>query len=60
MRKEKRAKRAFSTITLPTLLVEEVERIADEFGHWPRKTDFVRDAVMQKLERYKHELGERR
>lgn len=60
MRKKRRVKRVFSTITLLTLLVEEVERVVDEFGYWPRKTDFVREAVVQKLERYKKEMEERR
>lgn len=53
-----RGRGVFSTISLPTSLVEEVERIVEEFGYWPRKTDFVREAVVQKMERYK-ELEQR-
>jgi len=52
-------KRSYSAITLPRSLVEEVERIVEEFRYWPRKTDFVREAVMENLERYK-ELERRR
>ena len=55
---KKRERGVFSTISLPTSLVDEVERVVDEFGYWPRKTDFVREAVVQKMERYK-ELEER-
>ena len=58
--RNKRENPRFSTISLPTSLVREVERVVDEFRFWPRKTDFVREAVVQKLERYKHELEERR
>jgi len=50
----------FSTISLPTSLINEVERIVEEFKYWPRKTDFVREAVIEKLERYRKELEERR
>ena len=48
-------KSKFSTISLPTPLVEEVERIVLEFKYWPTKTDFVREAVLEKLKMYKKE-----
>jgi len=57
--KAKKGRGLFSTISLPTRLVEEVERIVKELGYWPVKTDFVREAVMEKMERYKKELKER-
>lgn len=43
----------FRTVSLPTRLVEEVEKVVEELGYWPTKTDFVREAVLQKLQKYR-------
>ena len=60
-RGRKRRKGAkFATISLPVRLIEEIERIVETFGYWPTKTDFVREAVVEKLELFKKELEERR
>ena len=56
MSKEKRVRGRFSTISLPTPLMEEVEKIVSELRYWPTKTDFVREAVLEKLETYKKKL----
>ena len=56
MAKLKKEKSKFSTISLPTPLVEEVERIVSKFKYWPTKTDFVREAVLERLEKYRKEL----
>jgi len=59
-RRRKRRKGAkFATISLPVRLIEEIERIVETFGYWPTKTDFVREAVLEKLERFKKEREER-
>jgi len=50
----------FATISLPVRLVEEIERIVETFGYWPTKTSFVREAVVEKLERFKKELEGRK
>ena len=42
----------FRTVSLPTSLVDEVGKLVETLGYWPTKTDFVREAVLQKLERY--------
>ena len=56
-RGRKRRKGAkFATISLPVRLIEEIERIVEMFGYWPTKTSFVREAVLEKLERFKKEL----
>jgi len=39
--KAKKGRGLFSTISLPTQLVEEVQRVVKELGYWPVKTDFV-------------------
>jgi metal-responsive CopG/Arc/MetJ family transcriptional regulator len=45
-------KSIFSTISLPKPLLLAVEKVIEEHGYWPTKTDFVRDAVLEKLEKY--------
>ena len=60
-RGRKRRKGArFATISLPVRLIEEIERIVERFGYWPTKTSFVHEAVLEKLERFKKELEERK
>jgi len=39
-------------------LIEETEHIVETVGYWTTKTDFVREAVVEKLERFKKELEE--
>ena len=56
----KTKKRAFCSISFPTPLVKEIENIVEKVGYWPTKTAFIREAVMEKLERYRKELEVRR
>ena len=59
MARRKRRKGAkFATISLPVRLVEEVEQIVETVRYWPTKTDFIREAVMEKLERFREEQKE--
>jgi Arc/MetJ-type ribon-helix-helix transcriptional regulator len=53
-------RRRYLSVSLPSSLLEEVERVVGELGYWPTKTSFVREAVVEKLERVKRELGARR
>ena len=46
----------FRTISLPSPLVDEVEKVVENLRYWPTKTDFVREAVLEKLEKYRNEL----
>jgi Arc/MetJ-type ribon-helix-helix transcriptional regulator len=46
----------FRTISLPASLVERVETLIKELKYWPTKTDFIREAVLEKLEKYREEL----
>ena len=46
----------FSSISFPTPLIKEIERVVKEFGYWPTKTAFIREACLEKLERYRKEL----
>jgi hypothetical protein len=36
--------------------LDHVEKIIEEFRYWPTKTDFVREAVLEKLEKYREQL----
>ena len=57
-RRRKRRKGArFATISLPVRLIREIERIVETLGYWPTKMSFVREAVVEKLERFKKELN---
>lgn len=53
---KKQARGSFSSMSFPTPLIKEVETIVEELGYWPTKTAFIREAVMEKLERYMKEL----
>jgi len=54
--KAKKGRGRFSTISLPTPLVELVEKVVDNLKYWPTKTDFIREAVLEKLMRYESKL----
>jgi metal-responsive CopG/Arc/MetJ family transcriptional regulator len=53
--KEERRLR-YSSISLPTNLVGEIEKLIDELRYWPTKTAFIREACLEKMQRYKKEL----
>lgn len=55
-RKKKKARGFFSSISFPTPLIKGVENIVEELGYWPTKTAFIREAIMEKLERHRKEL----
>jgi metal-responsive CopG/Arc/MetJ family transcriptional regulator len=59
-KEEGKARGPFSSISFPTALIKEVERVVKELGYWPTKTAFIREAVMEKLERHRKELKARR
>jgi len=56
--RKRRKEARFATISLPVRLVEEIEHIVETVGYWPTKTDFVREAVIEKLERFRKEREE--
>ena len=49
-RKSRRGK--YSTVSLPTSLVKEVESVVKSLEYWPTKTDFIREAVLEKLRKF--------
>jgi len=58
--KENKDRGPFSSISFPTPLINEVERVVNELGYWSTKTAFIHEAVMERLERYKRELEAQR
>jgi len=53
---KKKGRGKFRTISLPAPVVDEVEKVLGKLQYWPTKTDFVREAVLEKLEKYKRNL----
>jgi Arc/MetJ-type ribon-helix-helix transcriptional regulator len=58
--KRRRGRGPFLSVSFPMPLVREVEKIVGELGYWPNKTTFIREAVMEKLEKHWRELEARR
>lgn len=58
--KVKKKRRPYSSISIPTPLLEEIEKLAEELGYWPTKTAFIREACLEKLEKHRRELEARR
>jgi len=58
--KAKKKRGFFSSISFPTPLIKEIQKVVEELGYWPNKTAFIREAVMEKLERYRKEFEARR
>jgi metal-responsive CopG/Arc/MetJ family transcriptional regulator len=50
-----RKRKAFSSISLPTPLIQRIEKVVDELGYWPTKTAFVREASLEKLDKHRKE-----
>ncbi|MFB0544064.1 MAG: ribbon-helix-helix domain-containing protein [Candidatus Bathyarchaeia archaeon] len=41
----------YSSVSLPIKLLEEVNKLIKELGFWPSASAFVREAVVQRIER---------
>ncbi len=54
-RTRKKGRRDFSSVSLPTPLIEKIEEVINELGYWPTKTAFVREASLEKLDKHKKE-----
>ena len=55
VRAEKQARRSFSSVSLPIPLVKQIEKVVKNIGYWPTKTAFIREACLEKLEKYNKE-----
>jgi len=61
-RREKKEKRRhlYSSISIPTRLLQEIEKLVKELDYWPTKTAFIREACLEKMEKHRKELEARR
>lgn len=50
---KKRRRLLYSSISIPTPLLNEVEKVVKAFKYWPTKTAFIREACLEKLEKYR-------
>jgi len=58
--KKEKSTQPYSSISIPTRLLKEIEKLVMELGYWPTKTAFIREACLEKLERLRNELEARR
>jgi Arc/MetJ-type ribon-helix-helix transcriptional regulator len=42
-------KRKYSTVSIPTRIAEDIDRLIEELGYWPSKGAFVREACTEKI-----------
>ena len=56
----KKGRGAFASVTLLVPPLREVERVVEELGYWPGRAQFIHEAIMEKLEKYKKEIEARR
>jgi hypothetical protein len=55
MPRRKRGGSEFQTISARSSLAEEVEKLVETLSYWPTTTDFVGEAIVEKLERHRKE-----
>jgi len=46
----------YISVSFPKPLLMEVDKVVAELGYWPTRATFIREAIMQKLEKYKKEM----
>lgn len=56
LRSEKRGKQErkvrveFSAVSVPTPILEEIDKLIEELGYWPSRSSFVREACLEKID----------
>ena len=46
---QNRPKVDFSSVSIPKPVLEEVDELIRELGHWPSRSAFVRESVLEKV-----------
>lgn len=41
----------YRTVSLPSRLADDIQKLIDEFEYWPSMSAFVREAALEKLKR---------
>jgi Arc/MetJ-type ribon-helix-helix transcriptional regulator len=42
-------KRKYTTVSIPTRIAEDIDRLIEELEYWPSKGSFVREACTEKI-----------
>lgn len=50
----------YATVSIPTAIAEEIDRLIGELGYWPSRSAFVREACLEKMYREKERARELR
>ena len=50
-RGRRKARVAFSAVSVPLPILEEIDNLIKELGYWPSRSSFVREACVEKIER---------
>lgn len=47
----KRTRVEFGAISIPMPVLEEIDKLIKEYGYWPSRSSFAREACIEKIER---------
>jgi Arc/MetJ-type ribon-helix-helix transcriptional regulator len=53
-------KRKYATVSIPTRIAEDIDRLIEELGYWPSKGAFVREACTEKIWKERRKIQELR
>lgn len=56
----RRGRTVYTSVSLPMKIMRDVDRLIDEFGYWPSRSAFVREACVNKIRDEQRKLGELR
>ena len=50
----------YVTVSIPKAIARKIDYLIDEFGYWPSRSSFVREACLEKISREERKLRELR
>ena len=53
-------KRKYSTVSIPTMIADDIDRLIEELGYWPSKGSFIREACTEKIWKERRKIQELR
>ena len=56
----KRKNKRYSSISLPTGIIEDIDNLIEELKYWPSRGAFVREACLEKIREERRRLMELR
>lgn len=51
--RKKRKSTEYSSVSLPANILHKIDSIVDELGYWPSRSAFVREACLEKIDKYR-------